>query len=66
MMASIPAYNEYAKTVLMPAMDQAVLAEMQRIEAAEGLREPALHGAADADLLRQHILRMPPTSGPIR
>ena len=25
MMASIPEYNEYAKRVLMPAMDQAVL-----------------------------------------
>ena len=26
MMASIPAYNEYANKVLMPAMDQTVLA----------------------------------------
>src|SRR5262249_10874485 len=28
MMASIPAYNEYAKTVLMPQMDQQALAEI--------------------------------------
>ena len=30
MMASIPAYNEYAQRVLMPAMDQAALREIQR------------------------------------
>ena len=30
MMASIPAYNEYAHEVLMPAMDQKALAEIQR------------------------------------
>lgn len=34
MMASIPAYNRYAEEVLMPAMDQAALAEIQRLEAA--------------------------------
>ncbi|HEX5788519.1 MAG TPA: proline iminopeptidase-family hydrolase, partial [Woeseiaceae bacterium] len=35
MMASIPAYNEYAETVLMPAMDQDVLAEIKSYEEAE-------------------------------
>ena len=30
MMSSIPKYNEYAKNVIMPAMDQKVLAEIQR------------------------------------
>ena len=34
MMASIPAYNEYANKVLMPEMDQAVLEEIKRMEAA--------------------------------
>src|SRR5262245_48878294 len=34
MMASIPAYNEYARKTLMPAMDQAALAEIQAMEAA--------------------------------
>ena len=48
MMASIPAYNEYAHDVLMPAMDQKVLAEIKRLEAAGRHREPALHGAAHA------------------
>jgi len=32
MMASIPAYNEYAKKVLMPSMDPAALAEIKRYE----------------------------------
>ena len=36
MMSSIPtAYNEYANTVLMPAMDQKVLAEVKALEAQE-------------------------------
>ena len=34
MMASIPAYNEYAHDVLMPAMDQTVLAEIKRVRGA--------------------------------
>src|ERR1700687_2995529 len=33
MMSSIPAYNEYARTVLMPAMDQAQLAQIKHLEA---------------------------------
>ncbi|MFL5441021.1 MAG: proline iminopeptidase-family hydrolase, partial [Myxococcales bacterium] len=32
MMASIPAYNEYARTVLMPQMDQKALAEILALE----------------------------------
>ena len=42
MMASIPAYNEYAETVIMPAMDQAVLAEIKAYEAAGDYENP--HG----------------------
>jgi len=34
MMASIPAYNDYARTNLMPAMKPEVLAEIQKLEAA--------------------------------
>src|SRR5439155_26736378 len=34
MMASIPQYNDYAKNVLMPAMDPKVLAEAKQLEAA--------------------------------
>src|SRR5262245_58550113 len=40
MMASIPAYNEYARKVLMPAMDQTALAEIRRLEAAGKTEEP--------------------------
>jgi len=40
MMASIPAYNEYAQKVLMPRMDPAVLAEIQRLEAAKDYQNP--------------------------
>jgi proline iminopeptidase len=38
MMDSIPAYNDYARRVLMPPMDQALLGEVQRMEA-EGRTE---------------------------
>lgn len=32
MMASIPAYNEYARTVLMPAMDQGVIQFLKDVD----------------------------------
>jgi len=59
MMASIPAYNEYAQRALMPKMDPAVLAEIQRLEAAGDYQNPRY-----LELLLQHhytlhILRMP-------
>jgi proline iminopeptidase len=40
MVSSIPAYNEYAKNVLMPAMDQKVLAEIKKLEAAGQYSNP--------------------------
>jgi pimeloyl-ACP methyl ester carboxylesterase len=40
MMASIPAYNEYARTVLMPAMDPAARKEIQALEAAGDYGNP--------------------------
>src|SRR4051794_30897077 len=40
MMAGIPQYNDYARRVLMPAMDQTALAEIQGIEAAEDYENP--------------------------
>jgi proline iminopeptidase len=40
MMASSPAYNEYARKVLMPQMDQAALAEVQRLEAEGKTQDP--------------------------
>jgi proline iminopeptidase len=59
MMASIPAYNEYAQRVLMPTMDAAALAEIKRLEAVKDYANPRY-----MELLMQHhyiyhVLRMP-------
>ena len=64
MMASIPAYNEYAAKVLMPAMDQKGLAEIRQLEAAGKYSDPRY-----MDLLMQHhyiyhVLRMPADQWP--
>ncbi len=44
MVPSIPAYNRYAREVLMPAMDPKVLAEIQSLEAAGGPSEMGASG----------------------
>lgn len=59
MMASIPAYNEYAERVLMPSMAPAALAEIKQLEAAKDYENPRY-----MDLLMQHhyiyhVLRKP-------
>ena len=59
MMSDVPAYNAYARDVLMPTMDQEALAEIQALEA-KGDTENARY----MELLYehhyvQHILRMP-------
>lgn len=59
MMASIPAYNEYAQKVLMPAMDQGALAEIQRIEAAKDFQNPRYMELLMRHHYVHHILRMP-------
>ena len=64
MVASVPAYNEYAHKVLMPAMDQQALAEIQHLESAGKFDDPRY-----TELLMQHyyvvhILRMPPDQWP--
>ena len=59
MMASIPAYNEYAKTVLMPQMDPAVLAEILAIEARKDFGNPRYEALPMSNFYTQHILRMP-------
>src|SRR6476646_8611154 len=64
MMASIPAYNEYAKTVLMPAMDPKVLAEIQQIEKAGNYSSPRYMELLVPNFYAQHILRMPPDQWP--
>ena len=64
MMASIPAYNEYAKRVLMPAMDPSVLAEVERLEAAKQYSNPRYMELLVPNFYTHHILRMPPDQWP--
>ena len=59
MMASIPAYNEYAETVIMPAMDQAVLAEIKAYEAAGDYENPHYMELLYEHHYVEHVLRMP-------
>lgn len=64
MMASIPAYNEYARTVLMPEMDQKALAEIQAYEAAGDYANPAYMELLVEQHYVHHVLRMPPSDWP--
>src|SRR5262249_43414870 len=64
MMASIPAYNEYAQNVLMPEMDQAALAEIKRYEADGDFENPRYMELLIANHYAQHVLRMPPAQWP--
>ena len=64
MMASIPQYNEYAEKVLMPAMDQTVLAEVKKLEAAGKYEDPRYMELLIPNHYAQHILRMPPGQWP--
>jgi proline iminopeptidase len=58
MMASIPLYNAYAKRVLMPAMDQQVLAEIKELEAAGKHEDPRYLELLIPNHYQQHVLRM--------
>jgi proline iminopeptidase len=64
MMASIPAYNEYATKTLMPAMDQKALAEIKAIEAKGEYESPHYMELLVPNYYTQHILRMPPDQWP--
>ena len=64
MMASIPAYNEYANKVLMPAMDPAVLNEIKQLEAAGRTEEPHYMELLVPNFYEQHLLRMPAAQWP--
>ncbi len=64
MMASIPAYNVYADAKLKPAMDPAVLAEVERIEAAEDYENPRYMELLIPHHYEEHILRMPYATWP--
>ena len=64
MMASIPAYNEYARGVLMPAMDQPALAEIRKMEADGRTEDPRYMELLMQHHYTHHILRMPPEAWP--
>jgi proline iminopeptidase len=64
MMASIPAYNEYARRVLMPAMDQAVLKEIQQLEADKKYDDPRYMELLMPHHYEKHILRRPAAEWP--
>jgi proline iminopeptidase len=64
MMASIPAYNEYASSVLMPAMDQDVLAEIKGYEERDETEDPRYVELLLAHHYVEHVLRMPPDDWP--
>lgn len=59
MMASIPAYNEYAEKVIMPAMDQTVLAEIKVYEAAGDYDNQRYMELLFEHHYVEHVLRMP-------
>lgn len=59
MMSSIPAYQKYAETVLMPAMDQKVLAEVKALEAKKKYSDPRYMELLIPNHYEKHILRKP-------
>lgn len=64
MMASMPAYNEYAQRVLMPAMNQEHLSEVKELEASGRTGEPRYMELLMPMHYEKHILRMPASDWP--
>ena len=64
MMASGPAYNAYAQDVLMPTMDQAVLAEVKSYENAGNFEDPRYMELLVEHHYVHHVLRMPASEWP--
>ncbi len=64
MMASIPAYVEYAEKVLMPAMDPKVLAEIKALEAKKDYDHPRYMELLVPNHYELHLLRMPQAQWP--
>lgn len=63
MMSSIPAYNRYARDVLMPQMDQAALKEILALEAAKRYDDPRYEELL-APFYEAHFLRRPMAQWP--
>jgi proline iminopeptidase len=64
MMASIPQYNEYAHSTLMPGIDPAVLVELQAIEAEGDYQNPRYMELLVEHHYVYHVLRMPADEWP--
>jgi proline iminopeptidase len=64
MVDSIPAYNDYAHKVLMPAMDPKQLAEVQKLEAEHHTDDPRYMQILTPLHYEQHVLRMPEAQWP--
>jgi proline iminopeptidase len=64
MMASAPAYNDYAEHVLMPQMDQAALAEIKALEARGETEDPKYMELLTEHYYVHHLLRMPAAEWP--
>jgi proline iminopeptidase len=64
MMSSIPEYNKYAHEVLMPAMDQKVLAEILDFEKRKDTENPRYEELLIGSFYNQHLLRLPPEQWP--
>jgi proline iminopeptidase len=64
MMASSPAYNEYANRVLMPKMDQGALVQIKKFEAEGKTEDPRYMELLMQHHYVQHILRRPPEQWP--
>jgi proline iminopeptidase len=64
MMSSGPAYNAYAEQVLMPTMDQDVLAEIKHLEATGATDDPRYMGLLVPHHYEHHILRRPAAEWP--
>jgi proline iminopeptidase len=64
MMASIPAYNDYARKVLEPQMDQAALKRILDMEKTGKTEQPGYMGLLMPNWYSQHILRRPADQWP--
>ncbi|HEV2477546.1 MAG TPA: proline iminopeptidase-family hydrolase [Candidatus Dormibacteraeota bacterium] len=64
MMASVPAYNDYANQVLKPGMDSNAVAEIERIEASGEFAQPRYMELLMQHHYVHHVLRMPADEWP--
>ena len=64
MMSSAPAYNAYARDVLMPQMGPAALAEIQALEAGGATDDPRYMELLNEQHYIHHVLRMPVAEWP--